>query len=386
MSHNNSANSNKEELTELENLRQQLDVQKRVNSAFLDNPKLCSWQWDITKNHHQFSDSFPLNFGHEGEEINHFKDGWKRMVHLEDLDQVDALMQKHILSNGNLPVNTSFRIYHKNGSLISVQFWGKITQWSPDGKPELWNGTFLNISEKRGLEKKIEHLEKISLSKNDELQQFAYITSHDLKEPLNIVDSFIGILNEDYGDKMEERGKKSLFYIGEAVSRMRIKIEGLLYLSRIGRTPSFEEVNLALVVQNEISEIQNFDMAKNAVIQVADLPTIQGLATELGLLFFHLITNALKFNEKDPQIHICCKELTYAWQFTIIDNGIGIPEKHRKKIFKIFNRLHDKGTYTGEGVGLTYSQKIVEIHGGKIWFEGNSKGGSQVHFTLKKKP
>ncbi|MFT5338050.1 MAG: signal transduction histidine kinase [Luteibaculaceae bacterium] len=385
ISHQETDSSSQGNQSDLDQIRGQLDVQKRVNSAFLDNPKLCSWEWNIGNNVHAFSGSFAFNFGHTGADINHFKDGWKRMVHLEDLGAVDALMQKHILSNGTLPVNTTFRIYHKNGSLVSVQFWAKISQWSEAGKPEIWNGTFLNISEKNGLEKKIEHLEKISLAKNEELQQFAYITSHDLKEPLNIVDSFIGILEEDYSDLLEERGKKSLYYIGEAVNRMRIKIEGLLYLSRIGRTPNFESVDLALIVHNRIEEIQKEDVAKQAIFRVADLPTIEGLPQELETLFLNLLDNALKFNEKNPEIHITCKELTYSWEFAIIDNGIGIHEKNWKKIFKIFNRLHDKGTYSGEGVGLTYCQKIVELHRGGIWIDRNPKGGSQVHFTLEKK-
>ncbi len=235
--------------------------------------------------------------------------------------------------------------------------------------------------------KRLAELEKAYVSleqKNKELEQFAYIASHDLQEPLQTVINFVNLFDEEYQGKLDEKGIKYLNFISQAARRMSALITGLLQYSRIGRRgePSLVDCNAIVAdIQNDLAAVI---AQTGAVFQIESLPYVTGYETEIRMLFQNLISNAVKFRKKNtrPEIRIQARRETSFWVFFVQDNGIGIEPRHQKKIFAIFQRLHPKKDYEGTGIGLAHCQKIVNLHGGKIWVKSTPNRGSTFYFTI----
>ena len=230
-------------------------------------------------------------------------------------------------------------------------------------------------------------------TKNVEMEQFAYIASHDLQEPLNTIASFIQLIDEQYKDSMDEIGKQSITYIGQASKRMKVLITSLLEYSRLGKAHNLELVNCNLVLNNLRKDLKELISNSNSKINVDVLPNIQANKVEIRLLFQNLISNGIKFMPKDkvPIIKISCKkELIKSidnnsqmmYKFSVKDNGIGIKEEHLQKIFAIFQRLHNSEEFKGTGIGLAHCKKIVESLGGQIGVISEENIGSTFWFTI----
>ena len=241
----------------------------------------------------------------------------------------------------------------------------------------------------KAIRQKTEELE----IQNKEMEQFAYIASHDLQEPLNTISSFINLLSEDYNDAFDDVGKQSLYFIANASKRMKVLITSLLEYSRLGRDKIFEKVSCNTLLENLQKDLSQLIKTSNTKLTVTTLPSVQGNPTELGLLFQNLISNAIKFMPEDrtPEISVSCQKIVQPqedgagesfWKFTVTDNGIGIAAKHQEKIFAIFQRLHSKDTYKGTGIGLAHCKKIVEAHGGVIGVVSKENKGSAFWFTI----
>ncbi|GAA4272494.1 YfiR/HmsC family protein [Aquimarina gracilis] len=236
------------------------------------------------------------------------------------------------------------------------------------------------------------HEQSVQLeAKNKELEQFAYIASHDLQEPLNTISSFIGLISEDYGDSFDDVGKESLAFIKDASVRMKKLIDSLLEYSRLGRNKEYVEVDLNKVFGELKKDLGTIIEKTGARIDVGKLPRVKGSEIELRLVLQNLISNAIKFREpnKVPEIEISSVKVTDLsddgsdfWKFSVKDNGIGIPEEHKDRIFAIFQRLHTREEYKGTGIGLAHCKKIVESHGGKIWLSSEKGKGSTFYFTI----
>lgn len=242
----------------------------------------------------------------------------------------------------------------------------------------------LALSNKEIYEQSVELEEK-----NRDLEQFAYIASHDLQEPLNTISSFINLLVEDYGESFDEMGKESLDFIIEASDRMKKLIDNLLEYSRLGRTQDFDIVDCDQVLVEIQKDLSDVIERKNASIKVSSLPKVKGNAVELRLLFQNLISNGMKFiaAETTPEIKVSSEQITTPegkifTQFNVQDNGIGIAEEHQQTIFAIFQRLHTRDQYKGTGIGLAHCKKIVESHGGEIGLSSKLGKGSVFYFTI----
>ncbi|MEO6456570.1 MAG: PAS domain S-box protein, partial [Ginsengibacter sp.] len=220
--------------------------------------------------------------------------------------------------------------------------------------------------------------------KNKEMEQFAYIASHDLQEPLRTTSSFVGLLQKQYKGQLDERADKYFNYILDASDRMKALIKNLLDYSRIGNKKDLEQVDCKAVLQDVLADLHVAIQEAKADISYVPLPVINGYPNEIKQLFQNLLINAIKFRKKDtvPQIIISVQKSDSAWEFIFKDNGIGIAEEHREKIFNIFQRLHTRTEYEGSGIGLSYCKKIVELHHGKIWIESTPGLGSTFHFTI----
>lgn len=220
--------------------------------------------------------------------------------------------------------------------------------------------------------------------KNKELEQFAYIASHDLQEPLRTTSSFIELLRKQYQGKLDEKADKYFNYILESSDRMKLLIKNLLDYSRIGNKKELEQVDCNKTLQEVLADLGVAINDANADIQHNPLPVVRGYPTEIKQLFQNLIINAVKFQRKGvaPQIKISVHKVKNNWEFAFKDNGIGIEKQHSEKIFNIFQRLHTRAEYEGSGIGLSHCKKIVELHRGRIWVESTFGEGSTFNFTL----
>jgi len=250
------------------------------------------------------------------------------------------------------------------------------------------------------IEKKTNKLVKLNLSleaqvqdrtgklkrKNEELSQFAYVTSHDLKEPVNTVNGFIKLLLKEKSELLDDEAKLYLNHIQSSSSRMGELIRDLLEYSRIGRRDQLQAVNCHDLIDQIKVDLKATINQHKAELIVTKLPKLMAYPLELRLLFQNLISNAIKFRKKNqsPKIRIVAKESEFNWQFSIEDNGIGIEQKYQDRIFTIFKRLHPTEVYDGTGIGLAHCKKIVELHQGKIWLESELNKGSTFFFTLSK--
>jgi len=222
--------------------------------------------------------------------------------------------------------------------------------------------------------------------KNKEIEQFTYIASHDLQEPLRTVSSMIDILKEQYSSKLDEDANFALNFMTEATDRMSELIKGLLDYSRIGGGKQLVSFDSCETIHCITEDLATIITRKNAEIKLDRLPIIKAYRTEIRLLFQNLISNAIKFHKEGvtPKIHISVQEDTDYWKFSVKDNGIGISEKDNRNVFAIFQRLNKRNAYEGTGIGLAHCEKIVHLHGGEIWVDSKLNKGSTFYFTIPK--
>ena len=225
--------------------------------------------------------------------------------------------------------------------------------------------------------------ENLRLS-NVELEQFAYVASHDLQEPLRVITGFLQLLQHRYGGKLGSEADEYIRFAVDGSNRMRSLIRDLLEYSRVGRREQpFEMVDCAAIVETVIGNLQPVIAEQQGRVTCDSLPGIHGNATELTQLFQNLIGNALKFHgPQPPEVHVSAERHGHEWTFHVRDNGIGIEERNFPRIFVIFQRLHSREEYPGTGIGLALCKKIVERHGGRIWVESQLGQGSTFYFTM----
>ncbi|MGH3994348.1 MAG: sensor histidine kinase, partial [Pseudonocardiaceae bacterium] len=220
---------------------------------------------------------------------------------------------------------------------------------------------------------------------NRDLEQFAYVASHDLQEPLRKVSSFCQLLKRRYAGQLDERADSYIAFAVDGASRMQRLINDLLAFSRVGRlTSGTERVDLNAVVDAAIGQLATIREDGDAQITVEPLPEVRGDASLLIQLTANLIGNALKFRRPDvrPEVTVGVRPHQDGWEFEVADNGIGVEPEYADKVFVIFQRLHSREAYPGTGIGLALAKKIVEYHGGRIWFDPDRADGATVRFTL----
>ncbi len=221
---------------------------------------------------------------------------------------------------------------------------------------------------------------------NKDLEQFAYIASHDLQEPLRTVSAFVDILGKKSEKGLDEENKQITSYIQQGVDRMSSLIHSLLIFSLIGKEGhQFEEVDLNIVVNEKVHDLARYIKEHNADVLISSLPSIVCRKEEIATVFYNLILNGIKFNKSDaPSVTINCQELENHWEFQVTDNGIGIPKNYQEQIFEIFKRLHGKGEYEGTGIGLSVCNKIINKHHGLLTVDSQEGRGSTFTFTIDK--
>ena len=278
-------------------------------------------------------------------------------------------------------------IKHKKGHVTPVLYNASVY------KDEFGNviGVFAaarDITERKQAEKMLKlKLEELARS-NAELEQFAYVSSHDLQEPLRMIGSYLQLLQRRYHGKLDDKADKYIDFAVDGASRMQNLINDLLEFSRVTtRANEFKSTDCELVLNQVLSNLEVSITESKAVILHDHLPSIMADSTQLAQVFQNLISNAIKFHsEKAPEITISAQEKSDHWLFSVADNGIGIDPKHSERIFEVFKRLHKRRDYPGTGIGLSICKKIIERHDGHIWVESEPGKGSIFYFTLPVNP
>lgn len=263
-----------------------------------------------------------------------------------------------------------------------------------ENEDEIFCAFIRDITERKKNETKLqelnkqmsENIEELAKS-NVELEQFAYIASHDLQEPLRMVTNFLTQLNKKYSDVLDEKGLQYLTFAVDGAERMRKIILDLLEYSRIGKINAQPElVNTTDIIVELIALNRDTIAESGAEIKMGTLPEVTAVKTFLRQVFQNLIGNALKYRRPNviPKVIVEGTEDATHWKFSVSDNGIGIEPRFYHKIFEIFQRLHSREAYSGTGIGLAICKKIVESHGGTMWIESEPGVGSTFYFTIKK--
>jgi len=219
---------------------------------------------------------------------------------------------------------------------------------------------------------------------NAALQEFAYVASHDLQEPLRMVANYTELLAERYRGRLDEKADLYIHHASDGARRMQRLVTDLLAYSRVGsQGRPLLPVDVTVVLRRVTNSLQRLLEDVEGSVTHEELPRVQADEVQLQQLLQNLIGNALKFRRSDPPcVHVAAARENRAWHFTVQDNGIGMDEKYADRVFQMFQRLHAVGTYDGSGIGLSIAKRIVERHGGRIWFESTPGQGTTFHFTL----
>jgi PAS domain S-box-containing protein len=304
---------------------------------------------------------------------------WDLLPPYEKEDSESKL--KKLVKGDRIPVFERI-LLTKDGTSIPVENSAFVVR-DENGKAKFIQSILRDIRDRKESERKIQETLRDLERSNKELQQFAYVASHDLQEPLRMVASFTQLLEKRYTDKLDNQAREYINFAVDGANRMQNLINALLMYSRVGtRGKSFEPTDSTAVLAQVLVNLKSQIEENHAIITNGELPTVMADESQLVQLFQNLISNAIKFRtEKTPHIHISVECTEDTATFAISDNGMGIDSAYLDKIFVIFQRL-DGHTFPGTGIGLAICKKIVERHGGRIWVESESGEGSTFYFTI----
>lgn len=306
---------------------------------------------------------------------------WHALIAPEDREQV-AAAQERLFADGF--VEHEYRI-HRPASRAETWISDRVVLLRDDaGRPTEIIGCWLDISDRHA---RIEELRR----SNAELEQFAYVTSHDLQEPLRMVSAYLGLLRRRLGDALDGDCAEFLDYALDGAQRMHRMINDLLAYSRVDRMGApFATVDSAAALQTALANLHKAveDSAAQVRVDGPPLPPVWADGGQLGRVFQNLIGNALKYRRPEvaPEITVSAAPCREGWRFTVRDNGIGIEAKDFARVFQIFQRLHPRGPADGTGIGLSICKRIIERHGGRIWLDSTPGQGSAFHFILPAPP
>jgi len=277
-------------------------------------------------------------------------------------------------------------VQHRDG-LVRAVVWNSATLFAPDGKTALAViAQGFDMTDRRQVEEEKDRVSEELARSNKDLEQFAYVASHDLQEPLRMVSSYVQLLAQRYEGQLDDKAQKYIAYAVDGAVRMQRLIEDLLVYSRVGtRGGPLGVVDSRSALASAIQNLAKAIEESAAVITQGELPLVRADAPQLTQVFQNLLSNAIKFHgEAPPRVHISAEDKGREWVFSVKDDGIGIDPQYKDRVFVIFQRLHTRQEYPGTGIGLAVCKKIVERHGGRMWFESEPGKGSTFFFSVLK--
>jgi PAS domain S-box-containing protein len=297
-----------------------------------------------------------------------------------DPEACNLLISRLATGGGTEEFETTFR--RKDGTVIDVA-----VAWAPmrglRGEVVAISCVSYDITDRKHAEQKLlARTEELTRS-NAELEQFAYVASHDLQEPLRMVASYLQLIEQRYKGKLDADADDFIRFAVDGAVRMKQLINDLLLFSRAGRNGISASVNLTKVVEHSLAVLKLAIDDAHAIVTYDPMPSVTGSESRLGEVIQNLVGNALKFRDgRPPEVHIGCERQGKNWMFSVRDNGIGMAPEFHDRIFVMFQRLHGREEYSGTGIGLAICKRVIEHHGGRIWVESKPEQGSTFFFTL----
>jgi PAS domain S-box-containing protein len=342
--------------------------------------KVGNWELNLNTMEQTWSREHYRIFELEETPADELYEAYRSKIHPGDVETLDKIVSDGINKGGSFVFE--HRVVCNDGSIKFVIGKGE-THMDSDGKNKIMRGTVQDVTEQK---KAAETNSKYAIlqSKSKEMEQFAYIASHDLREPLLTIKNYAELFEEEYTGKLDEDATEYLKRISRASSRMDELIKGLLDYSRLSKVKELQQVDCNKIMSEVLADLNLQLQNSEAKIEVKPLPVLSAYPLEMKQLFQNLLSNAIKFRKKEtiPQICISAETLKGVWTFQFSDNGIGIEEADKEKIFSLFQQVHNRNEYAGSGIGLAYCKKIVELHHGNIWVESVPEKGSSFYFTI----
>ena len=376
-------------------LQSQLELAKSIE-RFEYASKATSdaiWDCDLINNTMFWGEGFNILFGYKLKEREPGISSLGEFSHPDDRQRIIKSLEKVIKSKEEILWHEEYRFKKFNGTYVNVSDRALVVR-DTNGDPYRIIGAMQDVTHRLQNEKILKELNgslnkrAIDLARsNEELEQFAYITSHDLQEPLRMISSFLNQIQKKYDPLLDETGRLYIRFAVDGAVRMRRIILDLLEYSRVGRQLyQYENINTTDLLNEVVSIYTSIIEEKKLVVTFKEIPEIFAARSPIHQLFQNLISNAIKYQHPNSttKINITCIESNENWLFAVEDNGIGIDPEYFKKIFVIFQRLHNKDEYSGTGIGLAICKKIIDNHNGKIWVESVYGKGSTFYFTIPK--
>jgi PAS domain S-box-containing protein len=357
-------------------------VQRSENKyrSLVSNIPDVIWSADQQGNTVYISPNLQRLFGYSPEEVRSDPSLWFGRIHPDDLEKVKDAFVSLFIQGGTFDVE--YRLRRKDGEWIWLHD-RSIGTYENNGRVYA-DGIVSDITERKRIEAALVAQGEELARSNAELEQFAYVASHDLQEPLRMVASYVQLLARRYQGKLDEDADEFIAFAVDGANRMQRLISDLLMYSRVGaKRKELHATDCNDVVHHALDNLQESIRETGAQIRIPPLPTVMGDDIQLLQLFQNLLGNAVKFHGNDPpRVDVAAEKQEGEWLFSIRDNGIGIDARNFDRIFQIFQRLHSRTSYPGTGIGLAICKKIVERHGGRIWVESEEGRGTTFYFTL----
>jgi PAS domain S-box-containing protein len=349
----------------------------------LDAAKAGAWEWDLRTNRNFWSDELWALYGLEPYSCEPSYEAWLKTVRHDDRAALEQDVRE--ISSKGVELNTEWRVEAPNDGERWLMARGRPI-YNYQGQAVSYIGIVMDITERKRAEHELSKTILDLERSNKELEQFAYVASHDLQEPLRMVASYTQLLAERYGEQLDDKAKKFIEYAVDGAVRMQRLILDLLTLSRVTtRGSKIQLVDSNVALGMAVASLGESIRESNALVTNDELPQVMADQTQLAQVFQNLISNAIKFRDANPPlIHISARADGPNWLFSVKDNGIGIDPQYKDRIFVIFQRLHTREEYPGTGIGLALCQRIVNRHGGEIWLDSNPGEGSTFYFTIPK--
>ena len=364
--------------TEFKKVSQQLTESEERYRLAISGSKSALWEWsDISKDKAWWSSELYELLGYSKKELKPSFQAFKNLIHLQQIESFEQSLEDHY-QHDDKPFEIEIKFKTKRDDYIWFRVNGQVSK-DVQTNTKTVVGTLVNINASKETTEKMKEL-------NLELERFAYLASHDLKEPLRTVTSFTQLFKEEYGEQFDEDATQYLDFIEKASARMITLTNDLLVYSQLDdKSLNFELVNINEIIDTIILDFQGDIKENQAQIMSGELPDIICDSLQIKQLFHNLIGNSLKYRtEESPKITISYKLVGGKHRFSVADNGIGIENKYHDKVFEVFKRLHNQEEFEGTGIGLANCKRIVDNHKGKIEIDSKLGKGSTFHIILPK--
>lgn len=369
--------------TRLSQLTNEVKVQRDRLSRLLESESAGYWDWDIPGKTQYLSPRFKSMFGYDDHELENKPETWMRLIHPDDLPIVMANYEAHTASHGEVPYDQEVRYRHKNGSIVWVQCRGRVVEWDDNGDPLRLLGVHMDIT-------RLKEREALIQEEAEDARRFAFAAAHDLLQPMTTIERGLRALSDPEGEMSADDQAEVMHFLEQAATRMRSRIHGVIDFAQVVEDGQpLDVVDLNQAVTAAVGEFKTQIEDIGAEVLITDLPEVLTREQLVPRLFQNLLSNALKYRKSRGKCQIVIEEAPAEpgmVAIRVMDNGIGIPEDQRNRLFKMFSRLHTEEEYEGIGVGLALCQRIMALSDGRINLGSGIGKGAGFVCTFKCPP